>query len=66
MIIQCIKIVNVFLKKYQLILCLIIICNYVNDFSNIGPGSILRNYRKSFNGFAVKLTEEEARIMAGR
>ncbi|XP_024042397.1 cucumisin [Citrus clementina] len=33
--------------------------------SNIGPGSILRNYRKSFNGFAVKLTEEEARIMAG-
>lgn len=37
---------------------------YVNGFSNIGPGSILFNYKNSFNKFAMKLAEEEARIMA--
>ncbi|KAJ4719932.1 cucumisin-like [Melia azedarach] len=33
--------------------------------SNIGPESLLRNYRRSFHGFAVKLTAEEAQVMAG-
>ena len=36
----------------------------MNDFSNIGPELILCNYRKSFNGFAMKLAKEKAQIMA--
>ncbi|KAL5733136.1 hypothetical protein ACOSQ2_032828 [Xanthoceras sorbifolium] len=32
---------------------------------NFGPESLLYNYRKSFDGFVVKLTEEEAKKMAG-
>ncbi|KAI9157775.1 hypothetical protein LWI28_027756 [Acer negundo] len=32
---------------------------------NIGPESLLYNYRKSFDGFVVKMTEEEAKKMAG-
>ncbi|KAG6621222.1 hypothetical protein I3842_Q027600 [Carya illinoinensis] len=33
--------------------------------SNIGPKSLLYSYKRSFNGFAAKLTEEEAQKMAG-
>ncbi|KAK4835688.1 hypothetical protein QYF36_013093 [Acer negundo] len=32
---------------------------------NFGPESLLYHYRKSFDGFVVKLTEEEAKKMAG-
>ncbi|XP_059461951.1 cucumisin-like [Corylus avellana] len=33
--------------------------------SNVGPESLLYSYRKSFNGFAAELTEQEAQKMAG-
>ncbi|XP_042955329.1 cucumisin-like isoform X2 [Carya illinoinensis] len=33
--------------------------------SNTGPESLLYSYKRSFNGFAAKLTKEEARRMAG-
>lgn len=36
----------------------------INDFSNIGPESLLRIFKRSFQGFVVKLTEDEARKMA--
>ncbi|XP_035548784.1 cucumisin-like isoform X1 [Juglans regia] len=33
--------------------------------SNTGPESLLYSYKRSFNGFAAKLTEEEAQKMSG-
>ncbi|XP_059457646.1 cucumisin-like [Corylus avellana] len=33
--------------------------------SNVGPDSLLYSYSRSFSGFAVKLTEQEAQKMAG-
>ena len=36
-----------------------------NEFRNFGPESLLYHYGKSFDGFVVKLTEEEAKTMAG-
>ncbi|XP_062154118.1 cucumisin-like [Alnus glutinosa] len=33
--------------------------------SNVGPESLLYSYKKSFSGFAVELTEQEAQTMAG-
>ncbi|KAG6621225.1 hypothetical protein I3842_Q027800 [Carya illinoinensis] len=33
--------------------------------SNTGPESLLYSYKRSFNGFAAKLTKEEAQRMAG-
>ncbi|XP_042955327.1 cucumisin-like isoform X1 [Carya illinoinensis] len=38
---------------------------YIIGFSNTGPESLLYSYKRSFNGFAAKLTKEEARRMAG-
>ena len=37
----------------------------INYFSNAVPKSILHHYKRSFGGFAVKLTKEEADRMAG-
>ncbi|XP_059457509.1 cucumisin-like [Corylus avellana] len=33
--------------------------------SNVGPESLLYSYKRSFNGFAVELTEQEAQKLAG-
>ncbi|KAK7825905.1 cucumisin [Quercus suber] len=33
--------------------------------SHIGPESLLYSYKRSFHGFAVDLTEQEAQKMAG-
>jgi hypothetical protein len=33
--------------------------------SDYEPGVILHSYKKSFNGFVMKLTEDEAETMAG-
>lgn len=33
--------------------------------SKFAPDALLHSYKKSFNGFVVKLTEEEAVRMAG-
>ncbi|MCI23857.1 cucumisin-like, partial [Trifolium medium] len=33
--------------------------------SDYEPGVILHSYKKSFNGFVVKLTEDEAETLAG-
>jgi hypothetical protein len=40
--------------------------SFGNYISNIGPESLLYSYNKSFSGFAVKLTEQEAQKMAGQ
>ncbi|KAK1550648.1 hypothetical protein Q3G72_022449 [Acer saccharum] len=38
---------------------------FLADVENFGPESLLYHYRKSFDGFVVKLIEEEAKKMAG-
>lgn len=34
-------------------------------FSDFEPGAVLHSYKKSFNGFVLKLTEDEAETLAG-
>jgi len=38
---------------------------FVHNFSNQEPKPILQHYKRSFNGFVVTLTKEEASKMAG-
>jgi hypothetical protein len=38
---------------------------HMPGFSHIGPESLLYSYKRSFHGFAVELTEQEAQTMAG-
>ncbi|XP_062092591.1 cucumisin-like [Humulus lupulus] len=38
--------------------------NVAGSNNNVGPGSLLRSYKRSFNGFVARLTDEEAQQMA--
>lgn len=45
----------------KLIICIFEICP---EFSDIATDHLLHSYKRSFNGFVVKLTEEEVHKMA--
>lgn len=38
---------------------------FIQNFSNGAPKSVTHHYKRSFSGFAAKLTREEADKMAG-
>ncbi|RVX13622.1 Cucumisin [Vitis vinifera] len=42
-----------------------LIFQWINAFSNIASDSLLYSYKRSFNGFVVKLTEEEMKELEG-